>query len=225
MAAWIGRDPASARRRAARCRRPRQPAFPIGSAPFTTGCSISFARSSRTASRSRVSFTRTTSRARWCSGTRAASPCWPSVEAGVPLIEYSPAEIKMAVTGYGRAEKRQLQQMVQLLLGLDTPPSPHDAADALAVAICHAHAGRASTSRARARAPRSAQLAARQTAADAQAPGAVIAHLSGDASRETRSAARGRRRRRRVRGARAALDVLRRRRARRSEWPSASTRA
>ena len=71
-----------------------------------------------------------------------------SVEAGVPLIEYSPSEIKMAVTGYGRAEKRQLQQMVQLLLGLDAPPSPHDASDALAVAICHAHAGRTSTSRA-----------------------------------------------------------------------------
>jgi crossover junction endodeoxyribonuclease RuvC len=66
-----------------------------------------------------------------------------AVAVGVPLIEYSPAEIKMAVTGYGRAEKSQLQQMVQLLLGLDEPPRPHDAADALAVAICHAHARRA----------------------------------------------------------------------------------
>jgi crossover junction endodeoxyribonuclease RuvC len=70
-----------------------------------------------------------------------------SVEAGLPLVEYSPTEIKMAVTGYGRAEKGQLQQMVQLLLGLDTPPSPFDASDALAVAICHAHAGRTATSR------------------------------------------------------------------------------
>lgn len=77
-----------------------------------------------------------------------------SVEADVPLVEYSPAEIKMAVTGYGRAEKRQLQQMVQLLLGLEAPPAPHDAADALAVAICHAHAGRTPTSRAP-RVPRS----------------------------------------------------------------------
>jgi crossover junction endodeoxyribonuclease RuvC len=66
-----------------------------------------------------------------------------AVEAGVPLVEYSPAEIKVAVTGYGRAEKTQMQQMVQLLLGLDSPPTPHDVADALAVAICHAHAGRA----------------------------------------------------------------------------------
>ncbi|HUF48568.1 MAG TPA: crossover junction endodeoxyribonuclease RuvC [Vicinamibacterales bacterium] len=62
-----------------------------------------------------------------------------AVEAGVPVVEYTPAEIKQAVVGYGRAEKAQLQQMVQLLLGLDAPPSPHDAADALAVAICHAH--------------------------------------------------------------------------------------
>jgi crossover junction endodeoxyribonuclease RuvC len=68
-----------------------------------------------------------------------------SVEAGVPLVEYSPTEIKMAVTGYGRAEKRQLQQMVQLLLGLDAPPMPYDASDALAIAICHAHAGRSAT--------------------------------------------------------------------------------
>lgn len=65
-----------------------------------------------------------------------------AVEAGVPLVEYAPAEIKMAVTGYGRAEKSQLQRMVQLLLGLEAPPTPHDAADALAVAICHLHAAR-----------------------------------------------------------------------------------
>jgi crossover junction endodeoxyribonuclease RuvC len=63
-----------------------------------------------------------------------------AVQAGVPLVEYTPAEIKVAVTGYGRAEKPQVQQMIKLLLGLDAAPSPHDAADALAVAICHAHA-------------------------------------------------------------------------------------
>jgi len=61
------------------------------------------------------------------------------VEAGLQPIEYSPAEIKTAVTGYGRAEKSQLQHMVKLLLGLDAPPTPHDAADALAIALCHAH--------------------------------------------------------------------------------------
>ena len=58
-------------------------------------------------------------------------------EAGLPIAEYTPAEIKRAVVGYGRAEKHQVQQMVKLLLGLDAPPSPHDVADALAVAICH----------------------------------------------------------------------------------------
>ena len=62
-----------------------------------------------------------------------------AVEAGVPVVEYTPAEVKLALTGYGRAEKVQLQKMVALLLGLDRAPSPHDAADALALAICHAH--------------------------------------------------------------------------------------
>ena len=66
-----------------------------------------------------------------------------AVEAGLPVIEYTPAEIKQAVVGYGRAEKSQMQQMVKLLLGLAAAPSPHDAADALAVALCHAHSARA----------------------------------------------------------------------------------
>ncbi len=66
-----------------------------------------------------------------------------AVEAGVPVVEYTPAEVKRAVVGYGRAEKPQVGQMVKLLLGLDAVPAPHDAADALAVAICHLHqAGR-----------------------------------------------------------------------------------
>jgi len=63
-----------------------------------------------------------------------------AAEAGLPIVEYTPAAIKRAVVGYGRAEKQQVQQMVQLMLGLDAVPSPHDAADALAVAICHVHA-------------------------------------------------------------------------------------
>ena len=60
-----------------------------------------------------------------------------AAEAGVPVAEYAPAEIKRAVVGFGRAEKHQMQQMVKLLLGLDAAPSPHDVADALAVALCH----------------------------------------------------------------------------------------
>ena len=62
-----------------------------------------------------------------------------AVQAGCQVVEYTPAEVKRAVVGYGRAEKTQVQQMIKLLLGLDAPPSPHDAADALAVAICHLH--------------------------------------------------------------------------------------
>ncbi len=57
--------------------------------------------------------------------------------AGLPVYEYSPLEVKQAVTGYGRAEKAQIQEMVRALLGLDHIPSPDDAADALAIAICH----------------------------------------------------------------------------------------
>lgn len=60
-------------------------------------------------------------------------------EAGVPISEYSPTEVKLAVVGYGRAEKRQVQQMVTLLLGMSTAPSPLDVSDALAVAVCHSH--------------------------------------------------------------------------------------
>lgn len=60
-----------------------------------------------------------------------------ATEAGVTVVEYTPAEVKRAVVGYGRAEKAQVGQMVKLLLDLDKVPTPHDAADALAVAICH----------------------------------------------------------------------------------------
>jgi crossover junction endodeoxyribonuclease RuvC len=62
-----------------------------------------------------------------------------AVEGGYACAEYTPAEIKRAVVGYGRAEKHQVQEMVRLLLGLRTIPTPNDAADALAVAICHLH--------------------------------------------------------------------------------------
>jgi crossover junction endodeoxyribonuclease RuvC len=62
-----------------------------------------------------------------------------AVEAGCLVVEYTPAEVKRAVVGYGRAEKHQVQQMIKLLLGLTRPPAPHDAADALAVALCHLH--------------------------------------------------------------------------------------
>jgi len=62
-----------------------------------------------------------------------------AAEADLPVFEYSPLEVKSAVTGYGRAEKNQVQQMVRALLKLKSVPEPYDASDALAVAICHAH--------------------------------------------------------------------------------------
>jgi crossover junction endodeoxyribonuclease RuvC len=57
--------------------------------------------------------------------------------AGLPVEQYSPAEVKRSVTGYGRGPKGQVQEMVRLQLGLRDLPEPFDAADALAVAICH----------------------------------------------------------------------------------------
>ncbi len=59
-----------------------------------------------------------------------------AVAEGVRVAEFSPAEVKVAVTGYGRADKSQVQHMVKSILGLREIPRPHDAADALALAIC-----------------------------------------------------------------------------------------
>ncbi len=61
------------------------------------------------------------------------------VDAGLPIAEYTPMQIKQAVTGYGNADKHQVQEMVRMLLQLDAAPRPDDAADAAAVAICHLH--------------------------------------------------------------------------------------
>jgi len=63
-------------------------------------------------------------------------------EAGLEIGEYTPNEIKQAVTGYGGADKHQVQEMVRILLGLENIPKPDDAADALAVAITHLHTNR-----------------------------------------------------------------------------------
>ena len=57
---------------------------------------------------------------------------------GVPIFEYSPSQVKQAVVGYGKAEKRQVMDMTRRLLGLSAPPKPDDAADAVAIALCHA---------------------------------------------------------------------------------------
>ncbi len=60
-----------------------------------------------------------------------------AANAELPVFEYTPLEVKQAITGYGRATKDQIQQMVRMLLQLDHIPKPDDAADALAIAICH----------------------------------------------------------------------------------------
>ena len=61
---------------------------------------------------------------------------------GCALFEYTPQQVKQAVVGYGKADKRQVQEMVRMLLALPEIPRPDDAADALGVAICHAHTRR-----------------------------------------------------------------------------------
>ena len=63
-------------------------------------------------------------------------------QANVPIFEYTPLEVKQAITGHGRADKRQIQQMITLLLSLDKIPKPDDVADALAIAVCHLHSAR-----------------------------------------------------------------------------------
>lgn len=63
-------------------------------------------------------------------------------QAGIEVGEYTPLEVKLAVAGYGGAEKKQVQMMVKALLEMETIPKPDDAADALAVAICHLHSAK-----------------------------------------------------------------------------------
>ena len=58
---------------------------------------------------------------------------------GLEIFEYTPLEIKQALVGYGRAEKRQVQAMIKTILKLESVPKPDDAADALAAAVCHGH--------------------------------------------------------------------------------------
>ncbi len=70
-----------------------------------------------------------------------------AAQAGIPVFEYTPLQVKQAVVGYGRADKHQVQQMVKTILALPQVPKPDDAADALAIAICHAHSYRSNMAR------------------------------------------------------------------------------
>lgn len=62
-----------------------------------------------------------------------------AVQRGLPVAEYTPMQVKQAIVGYGKAEKKQVQEMVRMYLKLSAVPKPDDVADALAVAVCHAH--------------------------------------------------------------------------------------
>jgi crossover junction endodeoxyribonuclease RuvC len=62
-----------------------------------------------------------------------------AVQRGLAIAEYTPLQVKQAIVGYGKAEKKQVQEMVRLFLRLSAVPKPDDVADALAIAICHAH--------------------------------------------------------------------------------------
>lgn len=64
-----------------------------------------------------------------------------AAEGNIPVYEYTPMQIKQAVTGYGRADKNQVSTMVKMLLNLESVPKPDDVTDALAIAICQAHTG------------------------------------------------------------------------------------
>lgn len=63
-----------------------------------------------------------------------------ATNAGIPIYEYTPLQVKQSVVGYGRAEKLQVMEMTRRILGLACVPKPDDTADALAIAICHGHA-------------------------------------------------------------------------------------
>ena len=65
-----------------------------------------------------------------------------AAQAGVPIFEYTPMQVKQAVTGYGKAVKKQIQEMTRILLHLEAVPKPDDTADALALAIAHCHCSR-----------------------------------------------------------------------------------
>lgn len=64
------------------------------------------------------------------------------MQAGMEIHEYTPMQIKLAITGYGKADKKQMQEMVRVILGLESVPKPDDAADAIAAALTHAQTAR-----------------------------------------------------------------------------------
>ncbi len=92
-----------------------------------------------------------------------------ATRAGIPVALHTPSEVKAAVTGSGRAEKAQVQEMVRRILGLEVAPSPADAADALAIAVTHGWRGAATVVAMPGRAPGGGPTAAQRAWAEAAA--------------------------------------------------------
>jgi crossover junction endodeoxyribonuclease RuvC len=92
-----------------------------------------------------------------------------ATRAGIPVALHTPSEVKAAVTGSGRAEKAQVQEMVRRILGLEVAPSPADAADALAIAVTHGWRGAATVVEISGRAPGGGPTAAQRAWAEAAA--------------------------------------------------------
>lgn len=86
-------------------------------------------------------FSITTQRRRFWSGEARGVAVLACAKQGLKISEYTPLQIKQALVGYGRADKKQVQAMVKAILNLDEIPKPDDTADAVAAAICHGHSG------------------------------------------------------------------------------------
>ncbi|MGH8884308.1 MAG: crossover junction endodeoxyribonuclease RuvC [Egibacteraceae bacterium] len=106
-----------------------------------------------------------------------------AAQAGVPAVEYTPTQVKATVTGSGRADKEQVAYMVRVQLGLAQPPTPADAADALALALCHLQRGGAAGSAEGVISPRLAAAIA------AARPGAQVTQTSPAGARPSPSPA------------------------------------
>ena len=91
---------------------------------------------------SRACFSAETCARLWQWGTLAGSCCWRLPARICRCLTYTPQQVKDAVVGYGRATKSQVQEMVRVLMGMESIPRPDDAADAIAIAICHLYSAR-----------------------------------------------------------------------------------
>ena len=126
----------------ARCGPPPARPCPNAFSSYTVSCSTMFADYQPEAVAVEELFFCKNARTAMIVGQARGVVLLAAADAGLAVAEYTPLQVKQAVVGYGRAEKRQVQEMVRVLLALHELPKPDDAADALAIAICHAHSYR-----------------------------------------------------------------------------------